>query len=377
MKTNLLLFLSIITAGFSAPRPDYFGLTNDCYLIQQVWLDGSGGFIDAPTTIVRAPWDGSDYVFGIYVFDTSTGTMNGAHLASGSGISYNNATELLTFGINDAVQSALDAKASTASLSGYATTAALALKFNIPAGTTAQYLRGDGSVATFPTAVSAFTNDSAYINQAGARTAIALTTTGTSGAATYNNSTGALNVPQYANSGGTVTSVTAGAGLSGGAITTTGTISLPNTGSAGTYSGITTDAQGRVTAGTARSFTNAASKTLVTSPTGQGGVVLNASRDAEVHYSVATSTTATIGGASTVTIYLEIAATNSATAGDWSTLGKIANGQTISLALALQSVQTSTLTIGAIIPAGQYVRLRSAVTGTASATYDSGQEVLL
>lgn len=33
----------------------------------------------------------------------------------------------------------------------------------ITAGTTAQYLRGDKSLATFPTAVSSFTNDSAYI----------------------------------------------------------------------------------------------------------------------------------------------------------------------------------------------------------------------
>lgn len=53
---------------------------------------------------------------------------------------------------------------------------------------------------------------------------------------------------------GSVTSVTAGTGLSGGVITTTGTISMPNTGTAGTYSGVTTDAQGRVTAGTNRSF---------------------------------------------------------------------------------------------------------------------------
>lgn len=51
-------------------------------------------------------------------------------------------------------------------------------------------------------------------------------------------------------SGGTVTSVTAGTGLSGGTITGTGTISLPNTGTAGTYTKLTTDAQGRVSSGT-------------------------------------------------------------------------------------------------------------------------------
>lgn len=49
--------------------------------------------------------------------------------------------------------------------------------------------------------------------------------------------------------GGTVTSVTAGTGLSGGTFTTSGTISLPNVGAAGTYTKVTTDAQGRVTGG--------------------------------------------------------------------------------------------------------------------------------
>lgn len=48
---------------------------------------------------------------------------------------------------------------------------------------------------------------------------------------------------------GTVTSVAAGAGLTGGTITSTGTIALPNVGTAGTYGLVTTDAQGRVTAG--------------------------------------------------------------------------------------------------------------------------------
>ena len=55
-------------------------------------------------------------------------------------------TTLSGYGITDA--------ASLSALGGYATTAALtsglAGKFNTPSGTTSQYLRGDGSVATFP-----------------------------------------------------------------------------------------------------------------------------------------------------------------------------------------------------------------------------------
>jgi hypothetical protein len=51
--------------------------------------------------------------------------------------------------------------------------------------------------------------------------------------------------------GGSVTSVRAGAGLTGGTITSTGTIALATTGvSAGTYKAVTVDAYGRVTAAT-------------------------------------------------------------------------------------------------------------------------------
>lgn len=92
----------------------------------------------------------------------------------------------------------------SSALSPYATvtftTTGLAAKFNTPAGTTAQYVRGDGSLAPFPSipsvpsAVSAFTNDAGYVNASGARSAISLTTTG-SGAATYNSVTGNINVP--------------------------------------------------------------------------------------------------------------------------------------------------------------------------------------
>jgi len=46
--------------------------------------------------------------------------------------------------------SALTPYATTASLAGYATTGALSGKFNTPAGTTSQYIRGDGSLAAFP-----------------------------------------------------------------------------------------------------------------------------------------------------------------------------------------------------------------------------------
>lgn len=81
---------------------------------------------------------------------------------------------------------------------------------------------------------------------------ISLTTTGTSGIATFISNT--LNIPNYG-AGSFVTSVTVGAGLtaSPNPIVSTGTISMPNVGTAGTYGGgtaipiVTTDAQGRIT----------------------------------------------------------------------------------------------------------------------------------
>lgn len=160
---------------------------------------------------------------------------------------------------------------------------------------------------------------------------------------------------------GTVTSV--GVSSTGGTLTVT---SSPIT-SSGTINVETR----------ARSFNNAATLTLVTSPTGQGGVVVDTSRDAAVTYSVNTSTTATIGGASTVTVYLEIATTNSATASDWTAIQTVSNSQTITLAIVLQSVQANTLPLSGVIPAGYYRRVRYATTGTASASYVSGQEVKL
>jgi len=60
------------------------------------------------------------------------------------------------------LQSALDSKAANSALASYATTTALSTglsaKFNIPAGTVSQYVRGDGSLSTFPTIPAAQVN---------------------------------------------------------------------------------------------------------------------------------------------------------------------------------------------------------------------------
>ncbi|MCS8058069.1 hypothetical protein N0406_03540 [Pseudomonas aeruginosa] len=220
-------------------------------------------------------------------------------------------------------------------------------------------------------------NPSGFVAQAGARSAISLTTTGTSGAATYNSSTGVLNVPNYAPGTGTVTSVAAGAGLSGGTITTSGTISMPNVGTAGTYANVTTDAQGRVTAGTAVSINDAPGRSLVTS-TSATGFQVSATRIAQVCYEGSFSTTSTIGGPSSASVFLETADTNSTTPGDWTTKAQQTYSNTITLAIVLNQVQGNNWTICRYIPAGKYVRIRSgSITGTASASINSQQQETL
>lgn len=97
---------------------------------------------------------------------------------------------------------------------------------------------------------------------------------------------------------GTVTSVTAGTGLSGGVITASGTISMPNTGTAGTYGdathipGITTDAQGRVTGVTTYTFTSGSGITALT-----GDATASGTGSVPITFSTVNSNTGNWGGA--------------------------------------------------------------------------------
>lgn len=129
---------------------------------------------------------------------------------------------------------------------------------------------------------------------------------------------------------------------------------------------------------TSRVFTNNASRTIQTVAAAGNGVQLSSTRDSFVSYSASISTSATIGGAATGYIVLEVCATNSATAGSWQEVARLSNSQTITLAVALQSIQVITGNLVAMVPAGYYERLRSVQSsGTPTFAYVSGQEVLL
>lgn len=122
---------------------------------------------------------------------------------------------------------------------------------------------------------------------------------------------------------------------------------------------------------------SAETRSIVTG-TGATGFQISALKSALVNYSVTIATTATIGGSASGTVVLEVCATNSATAGDWVEIGRYTNGQAISLAIALQSVQTLAGQINGFVPAGYYAKLRSINnSGSPTYTYNSGQKILL
>lgn len=169
---------------------------------------------------------------------------------------------------------------------------------------------------------------------------------------------------------GTVTSVTAGAGLSGGTITTSGTISLPNTGTASTYSGVTTDAQGRVIAGTARSFSY---QTRALNTCFQP----SASRDVMAVYPVEISASLSLSGGTVGTVYLRTY-TNSGCSTGTQEVMRAVNSNTGALTIGLNTTQTSTGALTGIIPAGLWVQLVTEnTTGTPTFTARPGQEILL
>lgn len=155
----------------------------------------------------------------------------------------------------------------------------------------------------------------------------------------------------------------------GAAFVTSGTISMPSTGTAGSYSGVTTDAQGRVTAGTIRSQ-SAATRSLNTV------FQVSGSRDAVVQYAVQTTITASIAGGQDGDVFLDIASDSGFTANVQS-LDVAPCSQTYTLAVALQGVQKCAAQVRGFVPAGYYARIRTVSnTGSPVFAYRLGQEVL-
>lgn len=165
-------------------------------------------------------------------------------------------------------------------------------------------------------------NPSSFVSQSGARTSVSLTTTGTSGAATYNSSTGVLNVPNY------------------------------------TPPAVPARSQ------------SAATRALNTA------FQVSTTRDALVNYSVQCTITASIASGQSCDVVLEIA-TDAAFTANVQTVGIIGTGQTYTLAVAIQGVQPQTAQVTGYVPAGYYARLRTVnVSGSPTYAYRAGQEIL-
>lgn len=104
---------------------------------------------------------------------------------------------------------------------------------------------------------------------------------------------------------------------------------------------------------------------------------ISATRDSMVMYSVQITVTASIGGSQNGDVILEIASDAAFTL-NVQTLSAIGNGQTVTLAIVLNSVLPATSVLFGMVPAGYYARLRTVNnTGSPSFLYRSGQEALL
>lgn len=252
-------------------------------------------------------------------------------------------------------------------------------KLTAPSGTTAQYVRGNATLATFPTVLSSFTNDAGFLTSevdGSITNEIELPSqTSNSGKVLGTNGTS----PSWVSvSTGTVTSVAlsvpAAFNISGSPITSSGTLAIAGAGTSSQF------VKGDGSLGTSRvlSVSNGISHSIVTTAASANGFQISASKDVFVHYSVKIACSVQIGVVTNVEGYivLETCATNSSTAGDWSEAGRVSNGVNIGVALALSSVTTETLQLGGVIPAGYHARLRSVnVQGTPTYTYITGQEV--
>lgn len=314
-------------------------------------------------------------------------------------------------------------------LTGYATTSSvtvgLATKFNIPVGTTAQYIRGEGSLAAFPSIPaaqvssdwnassgvasilnkptipaaqvqsdwSAVTGAAVILNKPSLAT-VAMTgaysdltgkpTLGTAAAqaSTAFDASGAASTAQAA---AIAACATAAQGVLAASAVQAGTLPLSVSGTTMAIAAATDSVAGSMSAAdktkldgiVSWSFTNGATRTIQTVAAAGNGWQLSATRNATAGYSVSISTTTSIGGPAAGYVVLEVCSTNSSTAASWTEIARTSNSQTATLAIALQLVTVNGSAMMGVVPAGYYVRLRSVVSsGTVSFAYLSGQEVL-
>jgi hypothetical protein len=219
---------------------------------------------------------------------TTTGTISMSNTTVTSG-SYGNASTVATFTVNSRGQ--LTAASNSAIAIGVAAVSgAVPNTVNVIAGTGMTgggALTGNVTLTLANTAVTAATyGNSTYVSQ------ITVDAQG--------RITSASNVAIATGGSGTVTNVATGTGLTGGPITTTGTISLANTtvtagsyGNASTVGTFTVDAQGRLTAAANSTISIASSQISTTIP--NSGLANSTATLGNATITLG-STTSTVGG---------------------------------------------------------------------------------
>lgn len=251
----------------------------------------------------------------------------------------------------------------------YATSSQLALKLNI-SDTGSMLNNYRNAINTNAAAIATKQNN------------ISLTTTG-SGAASLVGTT--LNIPTITPGTGTVTSISTGLGLTGGTITTTGTLSVDtangsilsrqravntyqpigsylsgNTGTAGTYDRVTTDAQGRVTAGTSMVI-----DTLSASRTFNTAYQLSTTRYVTISPSAQISCNLSLSGGQAGTVSLQTSPDKIT----WTTVGQMTGSNVGTLTVGLNTTQVNGGQLYTVLqPAYWYQLLTTNTTGTPTFT---------
>lgn len=104
---------------------------------------------------------------------------------------------------------------------------------------------------------------------------------------------------------------------------------------------------------------------------------ISPTRPAQATYTVQSTVTANIAGGQNGDVVLEIANDSVFTSGV-QTLAIAGQGQTYTLAVAIQGVQPKSSVLSGMVPAGMWVRLRTVNNmGAPTFQYRSGQEVLM
>lgn len=109
----------------------------------------------------------------------------------------------------------------------------------------------------------------------------------------------------------------------------------------------------------------------ITRPINSTTFTVSTTRTAIVFYNISISCTASIGGASAGSVTLQYSLNGGTT---WIPENAIANSQTVTLAITLNSVSVQSMVLCGIIPPGALVRLVSASSGTTVMTYLTGIE---